>query len=865
MKSRQYYDDLKERVDLRDIAEKLLGQSVFKGSNYSMYRSPLRDNDDTASLAVYANGYKDYGGQGDSGDALQFLQAVAGMSWAESVAHLEQLTAGIAPELRQVAAARQSEKKSSPNEPPPATWQDAAREALAAAQAALWADTQDAALARDYLRGRGLSDDSIKRFGLGYNHDWLKTTWKRDGKPARLAPGIVIPIFGDGALWALKVRKLYRPLSKKQADLRYINLADGTQGGILYNGDAIEAGKPVLFVEGEFDAMLAQQAAGDRVTVVTLTSATNKRIAPRWLKRLKDCRIMLALDNDEAGQGAATELAQQFGSAVMLRYPEGVKDYTEYHQAGHLLADLLSQARQSAKVLQFPDAKAHSHRQNEPEKASEAPAENLFEHQAKKDLNAAGPLWWAGDMPDAWRSAILNYMPATAAPFVEAVHRAAVRGLIDPTGFTLQQFQEAAAAVGYELSYSTISRILKQIESVFFSKSDTTWLETDNAKTMSDSENNSSGRRATVYSLRPLEDVYTEMLRWAWPRIVEHNFPEKRGKNDDKEPVLIKFQDYMFQAVGVDAEMSSAAAEKINELFKLIHARQKARYTRAINKARNEFQVLRQKLLDTTSTPLEAATVRNGQDYQVLLLRAKLKSEPEKNATASEWGDLVGYNRQNLSGLYRKAGVYAQQQYEIVTVNSHEDARNISYELPGKAVAIIEQTADMKKHYVYDKKAGQIIREAVAAGHSVQVRYQIANKLHIIREEPLAPDQPMLATDQSEAEPQQLSFIAESPQEQPAAVADQPDTAATEQPEKPQKPQQQPITSKQREFWGPVNDPQWIWGHIALGLQLCAEWSIPLIDTETGEIIPARTPGQLVAAICGESIEGGTEQLAEAR
>lgn len=109
-----------------------------------------------------------------------------------------------------------------------------------------------------------------------------------------------------------------------------VPLCPGSKASALYNGDALEEGCDVLIVEGEFDALLAQQELGKQVVVVTAGSAANP-LPRRWLDRLKRAgRIYSCLDGDEAGMRATTVLAELLGEQHQtLRLPQG-KDITEF-------------------------------------------------------------------------------------------------------------------------------------------------------------------------------------------------------------------------------------------------------------------------------------------------------------------------------------------------------------------------------------------------------------------------------------------------------------------------------------------------------------------------------------------------------
>jgi len=188
--------------------------------------------------------------------------------------------------------------------PPGAAWQARAWELTTQYQEALWDATNPRALA--WLEGRGLTRETIQRAGLGYNSTDVHenyTAWglpeKHDdhGNPLQvwLPRGVVIPWFVGPDLWRLNIR---RPTGKP----KYIGPAGFGNG--LYNADQLTPGKPAIMVEGEFDALLIEQTAGDLITPVATGSTEGARRA-RWLALLALCSVVLvAFDNDQAGEKA---------------------------------------------------------------------------------------------------------------------------------------------------------------------------------------------------------------------------------------------------------------------------------------------------------------------------------------------------------------------------------------------------------------------------------------------------------------------------------------------------------------------------------------------------------------------------------
>jgi len=93
----------------------------------------------------------------------------------------------------------------------------------------------------------------------------------------------------------------------------------------------IEPGRPLVVVEGEFDALLLGQELRDLAAVVTLGSASSRPDLAARSEMLAAAPWYIATDADEAGDRAADGWP---AVAIRVRPPHGVKDWTELCQAG---------------------------------------------------------------------------------------------------------------------------------------------------------------------------------------------------------------------------------------------------------------------------------------------------------------------------------------------------------------------------------------------------------------------------------------------------------------------------------------------------------------------------------------------------
>jgi len=162
-----------------------------------------------------------------------------------------------------------------------------------------------------YLIERGINDESIEHFKLGYD-------------PGRDA--ISIPVYKNDEVINIKYRLLdpdkYKYTQEKGCEVW------------IYNEKGIEVGEEkggLLIVEGEFDLISCWQAGIDNV----VSPASGKDSYGPWLEMIDDVdRVWIAYDNDEPGMEAARKLSERVGEGKSryVVYPQGVKDANEFFQ-----------------------------------------------------------------------------------------------------------------------------------------------------------------------------------------------------------------------------------------------------------------------------------------------------------------------------------------------------------------------------------------------------------------------------------------------------------------------------------------------------------------------------------------------------
>ena len=326
----QDIDDLKARVDLAALVALDLGQPHKRAGRWLFWPCPFhQDRDPSLGVTSDTGRYKCFG-CGATGDHLDFLTRRRNLTTREAIEELRRL-AGL-PETQQAPAPVAGASASTADEEPPADkWQQASRALVTWAAGQLWTDA--GAPGRAYLLGGGLTEDTIRAWGLGWNPAELRgpaARWGLDGPPVTLPRGVVIPGEVAGALWYVKVRRFEGDTAAAKG--KYPQVRGGRPA--LFGADRLRAdGRPLLLCEGERDTLLAWQELGEMVDAATLGSASGRH-AGRWLLWLLPYkRLLVAFDTDAAGQDGAAWWAGLSRRAVPVRLPHS-KDLTEFHQAG---------------------------------------------------------------------------------------------------------------------------------------------------------------------------------------------------------------------------------------------------------------------------------------------------------------------------------------------------------------------------------------------------------------------------------------------------------------------------------------------------------------------------------------------------
>ena len=318
-------DDLKSRLDIVAVMQRE-GLELKKRGAVWVAHCPFHA-EKSPSFTVW-EGSQSYfcfgGGCGEWGDVIGFISKHRGVSTKEAMQYLE--GGAVGEPIRKLE--KPKEKHWSEDSPVTSTdfqqgfklWAKMCRDYLWGEQCAKVVFS-DGLSPLEYLKKRGLTEETIRSFGLGYNPIYHEAHWG-DGV-VKLHKGITIPNFRHSVLVGVNIRR------EEGARVKY-----GFVGRrVLYNADEVEKRKIVMIVEGEFDAMLAKQEFGDVLPCCAFGQARGSVPLHDRMLLAKKQRIGFCFDNDDAGLDALSSITEGIEAWLPVAVPFG-KDITEYWQQG---------------------------------------------------------------------------------------------------------------------------------------------------------------------------------------------------------------------------------------------------------------------------------------------------------------------------------------------------------------------------------------------------------------------------------------------------------------------------------------------------------------------------------------------------
>lgn len=196
------------------------------------------------------------------------------------------------------------------------------------AQYHLW--HREGAQAVEWLCRRGLTKDTLREWGVGYNPT------SRHQSDVWLPQGIFIPYLDEERVVAIKVRRL----PYKKGSPKYIWIK-GSRAG-FFGLHHLKGRRVLVLVESELDAILIWQEARDLVDAVATSSASYRPTPEVLLLLARSPYWLLIRDRDQAGKEQAAWWTSFSARVTTVTLPQG-KDPTEYVQRGGNLREWLIQ------------------------------------------------------------------------------------------------------------------------------------------------------------------------------------------------------------------------------------------------------------------------------------------------------------------------------------------------------------------------------------------------------------------------------------------------------------------------------------------------------------------------------------------
>jgi DNA primase len=309
-------DEIKDRLNIVDVISENV-KLRRSGSSYSGF-CPFHDNKRTPALAVFAEtGTWHCFGCGEGGDVFSYLMKREGWDFRETLEYLAKRT-GV--QLEPPTPQQKEQQEVYANQ----------RELLEAAvlyfQHALL-NTNEGAQAKAYLADRGVSDQTIQQFGLGYAPDaWdgLMTHFLNQGYDLETLQEVGLVTYNQdrGSHYDRFRNRLMFPIRDARGRMtgfgartldpegipKYLNSPQTdlfNKGNLLYGLDlarrAIRDKDQVVIVEGYLDVIVPFQAGFENIVSPMGTALSAHHL--RALKNLTQ-NIVLALDPDAAGEKA---------------------------------------------------------------------------------------------------------------------------------------------------------------------------------------------------------------------------------------------------------------------------------------------------------------------------------------------------------------------------------------------------------------------------------------------------------------------------------------------------------------------------------------------------------------------------------
>lgn len=336
---KNFTDELRARLSIVDVVGRRVPLNK-KGQNY--WGCCPFHNEKTPSFSVNEEkGFYHCFGCGEHGDIISFTMKSENVDFVTAIKELANMAGIKMPELK-------------PKSPEQTAREDSYFSLLEKATELYHKKLfePDGAVALEYIRKRGFTDDMIKKYRLGYapKNNLIAGVFANIKKDALLATGLVR--HGDYGFYDFFRDKLMFPIFNANGNIvafsgrsldgsepKYINTTDTilfhkrkTIFGLNFARDAIHRANRSIIVEGQIDAIQMQNHGFPETVAPLGTALTEDHIA---LLCKSNRNIVFCFDGDGAGQKAAVracDIVMPFvreNSEIKFAFVSGGKDPDE--------------------------------------------------------------------------------------------------------------------------------------------------------------------------------------------------------------------------------------------------------------------------------------------------------------------------------------------------------------------------------------------------------------------------------------------------------------------------------------------------------------------------------------------------------
>jgi len=336
---KNFTDELRTRLSIVDVVSKRVPLTK-KGQNY--WGCCPFHNEKTPSFSVNEDkGFYHCFGCGEHGDIISFTMKSENVGFVDAIKELADMAGMKLPEFkpRDPAVVQREE-----------SYFDITERAAAEYQKQLF--TPAGAVALEYIRGRGFTDEMIKKYRLGYapKNNLIANKFVNTKQDVLIGTGLCRR--GDYGMYDFFRDKLMFPIFSARGQVvafsgrsldgsepKYINTADTeifhkrkTIFGFNFARESIHRNNRTIIVEGQIDA-IQMQCHGFPETVAPLGTALTEDHLAILCKANRN--IVFCFDGDTAGQKAATRAANLIlpfirdNSDIKFAFVTGGKDPDE--------------------------------------------------------------------------------------------------------------------------------------------------------------------------------------------------------------------------------------------------------------------------------------------------------------------------------------------------------------------------------------------------------------------------------------------------------------------------------------------------------------------------------------------------------